>query len=123
MNQKQYERALEAVRNDCEGVQQLIDYHDRTCALGAMALAAGYDKITLRRIDAGRRDVNINGPYGGIAARYGLTRSQINSIYRANDAYYIQDERRVAVANVLHMIAASYNLELKPEGEESADNN
>ena len=108
MNQKQYERALEAVRNDCAIQRKLIDDYGNTCAVGAMALAAGYTPHSLRRLRT----------YNGIAKRYGLQEDELRPIWRVNDHEYNQSDRRLAVANVLHSIARSYNLELKPEGEE-----
>lgn len=85
---------------DCAIKGRYINTEGETCAIGALALAAGVRKSSLV-MAAGRsihhKDPIMNRIRARITNKFGLTDSQLGDLQNTNDSYHISSVRRERV--------------------------
>ena len=111
MNQKQYERVLEIIEQDCELRFDYVDKEGRTCVVGALALAAGYDESLLHEHHRVRIDnESLVSLRKDIYKVFGLTKRHLVRLQDLNDIYEDSESRRLgikaALPNILHRAEA-----------------
>lgn len=104
MNRAQYEKARAILASDCAIRHRYINAEGETCAIGALALAAGIEVETLE--GWGSTGIGFVEGYAPIKEEFGLDKEELYLIQRANDALssFDQIERRVAVLTILDSI-------------------
>ena len=101
MTKRQKEAARKILAADCE--TRCVYYNEgRTCAVGALAIAAGVSTATLIR----HNNRAISSSFAAyireaIRRKFGLTTEQLDGIQYENDRYYLVPQRRRSVLNRL----------------------
>lgn len=118
MNKQQLTKALAAVAKDATTVGKLVRHvrpyerlgglpaqHETLefCVVGGLALDAG---VSLERLEAAEHGMSYLPVLKVVARRYGLTQSEITSLFVTNDRTSGVPERRKALAARLALIAS-----------------
>ena len=106
MTKEQKQQIINIIENDCLSHCLYISYTGKTCAIGALAQAAGWD---FRDETTYKNAQPILSPSNRPLAQhvsdaYELTFDQLECIQRLNDAYYTVEERRIAIIKYINTI-------------------
>lgn len=104
MNQQQKDEIIKVIKSDCKIKQKYIDNDCNTCAIGALALAAGCSQEQLKV--AGSSFIGFYGDIiltlsTSITDKFGLSVDQQQAIQATNDDYTSPEERQAAILELL----------------------
>lgn len=107
MNKKQLNDVKRIVKADCQIASLYLDREGRTCAIGALALAARVPKAILLKI--GAVFISNDGPdivrvQKAINKRFGLSVDQMHKIQDLNDSEISPRARRKVILSALTFI-------------------
>jgi hypothetical protein len=82
---------FEVIDADCQISGQFMNELGQTCAIGALALEAGFDADRMKSKQVWTK------VFQKVEAHYGLTHYQSSKIMDLNDLYFTPEERRAAI--------------------------
>jgi len=101
MKKRQRAAAIRVVERDCEIRERYIDRDGRTCAVGALAVAAGVElnyRANYNCTGIGSPRPKLVEMRRAIGAKFGLDEADLQRIQHTNDAIEAQSERRKKIA-------------------------